>query len=140
MIDSYTSCGWNTCLVRGDQPSHNQESSSRRHHQAGYAPSWGLMSYCMITYIAAGPYVPYELVFYKPGMYEQAQGMSYSNGLGLDVASTPHNNLHLEDFRFTDLKWAKSSRMSKRWLVFFVRIKVGSVVPMAFFIPACPGL
>ncbi len=50
--------------------------------------------------------------------------MSCANGIGLDVASTPHENLHLEDFRFTDLKWAKSSRMSKRWLVFFVRIKV----------------
>ena len=81
-----------------------------------------------------------DLDFDKPSMHAQAQGMSYSNGLGLDVASTPHNNLHLEDFRFTDLKWAKSSRMSKRWLVFFVRIKVGSVVPTIFIIPACPGL
>ena len=42
----------------------------------------------------------------------------------MDVASPAHDNLHLEDFKFTDLKWAKSSRMSKRWLVFFVRIKV----------------
>lgn len=42
----------------------------------------------------------------------------------MDVASTPHENIHVEDFRFQDLKWAKSSRMSKRWLVFFVRIKV----------------
>ena len=50
--------------------------------------------------------------------------MSCTNGMGLDMTSTPHDNLHLEDFRFTDLKWAKSSRMSKRWLVFFVRIKV----------------
>ena len=54
--------------------------------------------------------------------------MSCANGIGLDVASTPHENLHLEDFRFTDLKWAKSSRMSKRWLVFFVRIKVHSLL------------
>ena len=54
----------------------------------------------------------------------QATGMSCTNGMGLDMTSTPHDNLHLEDFRFTDLKWAKSSRMSKRWLVFFVRIKV----------------
>ena len=56
----------------------------------------------------------------------QAQGMSYANVLGLDVASPAHDSLHLEDFKFTDLKWAKSSRMSKRWLVFFVRIKVSS--------------
>ena len=62
--------------------------------------------------------------------------MSYTSGLGMDVASPAHDNLHLEDFKFTDLKWAKSSRMSKRWLVFFVRIKVcpcGSI-------PLLPGL
>ena len=57
-------------------------------------------------------------------MPPQAQGLSYANGMGMDVASTSQENIHLEDFRFQDLKWAKSSRMSKRWLVFFVRIKV----------------
>ena len=57
-------------------------------------------------------------------MLFQATPMSPPNGIGLDMASTSHENLHLEDFRFTDLKWAKSSRMSKRWLIFFVRIKV----------------
>ena len=48
----------------------------------------------------------------------------------MDVASPAHDNLHLEDFKFTDLKWAKSSRMSKRWLVFFVRIKVCPLRPL----------
>ena len=31
--------------------------------------------------------------------------------------------MHLEDFKFAELKWAKSSRMSKRWLVFTCRIQ-----------------
>ena len=53
-------------------------------------------------------------------------GMGYGNGLGLDLAGkqSTSEHLHLEDFKFTDLKWAKSSRMSKRWLVFSLRVKV----------------
>jgi len=31
--------------------------------------------------------------------------------------------VHLEDFKFAELKWAKSSRMSKRWIVFTCRIQ-----------------
>ena len=51
--------------------------------------------------------------------------MSYVNGLGLDLNSGKgREHLHLEDFKFTELKWAKSSRMSKRWLMFSLRIKV----------------
>lgn len=34
---------------------------------------------------------------------------------------------HAETFDFADLRFIKSSRMSKRWLVFALRIKVGSV-------------
>lgn len=52
-------------------------------------------------------------------------GAAYGNGLGLDLrGKQTAEHLHLEDFKFTDLKWAKSSRMSKRWLVFSLRIKV----------------
>ena len=36
--------------------------------------------------------------------------------------------VHLEDFKFADLKWAKSSRMSKRWLVFTCRIQARALV------------
>ena len=53
--------------------------------------------------------------------------MSYVNGLGLDVKGQrqeAQEHLHLEDFKFPDLKWAKSSRMSKRWIIFSLRIKV----------------
>ncbi len=32
---------------------------------------------------------------------------------------------HAETFDFADLRFIKSSRMSKRWLVFSLRIKVG---------------
>ena len=52
--------------------------------------------------------------------------------MGVDMASTPRDALHLEDFRFSDLKWAKSSRMSKRWLVFFVRIKAHLLLSHSF--------
>lgn len=55
----------------------------------------------------------------------QVSAMSYVNGLGLDLNSGKgREHLHLEDFKFTELKWAKSSRMSKRWLMFSLRIKV----------------
>jgi hypothetical protein len=53
--------------------------------------------------------------------------MSYVNGLGLDVKGQrpeAQEHLHLEDFKFPDLKWAKSSRMSKRWIIFSLRVKV----------------
>lgn len=56
----------------------------------------------------------------------QVTAMSYVNGLGLDLKGQSQDmqeHLHLEDFKFSDLKWAKSSRMSKRWILFSLRIK-----------------
>ena len=45
-------------------------------------------------------------------------------GMGLaDGSGNEPEQVHLEDFKFAELKWAKSSRMSKRWLVFTCRIQ-----------------
>lgn len=66
-------------------------------------------------------------------------GMGYGNGLGLDLAGkqSTTEHLHLEDFKFTDLKWAKSSRMSKRWLVFSLRVKVQTTNLTPFLLFCC---
>ena len=62
-------------------------------------------------------------------------GAAYGNGLGLDLGGKQTGeHLHLEDFKFTDLKWAKSSRMSKRWLVFSLRVKVPTPL---LLLPCC---
>jgi hypothetical protein len=64
----------------------------------------------------------------------QVTAMSYVNGLGLDLkrqAQEQQEHLHLEDFKFADLKWAKSSRMSKRWILFSLRIKARFSLPTA---------
>ncbi|BDA44647.1 hypothetical protein COCOBI_06-1240 [Coccomyxa sp. Obi] len=63
-------------------------------------------------------------------------GMGYGNGIGLDLAGkqSTAEHLHLEDFKFSDLKWAKSSRMSKRWLVFSLRVK-DDVVYLLYQLP-----
>ena len=45
-------------------------------------------------------------------------------GMGLrEGGGSEPEQVHLEDFKFADLKWAKSSRMSKRWLVFTCRVQ-----------------
>lgn len=45
-------------------------------------------------------------------------------GMGLaDGSGNEPEQVHLEDFKFAELKWAKSSRMSKRWLVFTCRVQ-----------------
>ncbi|KAK9826496.1 hypothetical protein WJX81_006495 [Elliptochloris bilobata] len=61
-----------------------------------------------------------------PAMFGTAGSLG-GMGLAEGGGGGEPEQVHLEDFKFAELKWAKSSRMSKRWLVFTCRIQEDAV-------------